>query len=104
MKQLQHLNKGLLDGFDSEGAVNQVAAPTFFNADVKAIQGKWLKDSHFAPQTSNEQPGDTWCPTLTNFVSQLHSFSLTLTFFSPQSLINVLLPLLSIPKISATPS
>lgn len=39
-KQLQHLNKGLPDGFNSEGAVNQVAAHTFFNADVKAIQGK----------------------------------------------------------------
>lgn len=38
MKQLHHLNKGLPDGFDSEGALNQVAAPTVFS-DVKAILG-----------------------------------------------------------------
>lgn len=39
VKQLHHLNKGLPDGFDSEGALNQVAAPTVFSADVKAIPG-----------------------------------------------------------------
>ena len=37
VKQLQYLKKGLPDGFDSEAAFNQVAAPTFFNAEVKAI-------------------------------------------------------------------
>lgn len=66
VKQLQHLNKGLPDGFGSERAVNQVAAPTSFNADVKTVpeySRTVFKDPHLASQASDEQPGDTWWPT-----------------------------------------
>lgn len=97
VKQLHHLNKGLPDGFDSEGALNQVTAPTFFNADVKAMPGKQQKPALKIPvslhKTQNEQPGDAWCPTPWRFPSQLLSFFSDL--FSSWSLIRVLLALLT---------
>lgn len=84
MKQLQHLNKGLPDGFDSEGALNQVAAPTVFSADVKAIPGNQQKPAlkihaplHKTQMNSLETPDVPQWETLSG---SLADFSF-LTFF-----------------------